>query len=383
MADILTDNKKGLKLFVDGVIINEELPKWKNLKTVNDKKTGNTYIINQQLTGTSTETPTVGTPISIWTNNQEIELGEPFDEKGVEVGKLSEVASLGLRELNQFVKDQDLRYTLTKTGRWGNNYVTLHANQIGVPTDKKLSFWERTKQLFSAKKEDVPEMDAVQFFTHIKATTKESANGYVNRIERYLKALHNAKIVGQTALVEQLTREMIANTYESFLAAEGYYHVVTEQQVIDFAKKSERGISIDYVKNYVRPIPEDIIEKIGKADKLEVFDNYVIMHYDPKGVARHDTVKEEIKRRDPIVFGIIAGSTKLYYIADWVDEYCDLTLEKFVDTLKISKDDLITDKVTIEEMKAAKAKEIEERLKQTAQGPGEEKPKRTRKKKGE
>ena len=72
-----------------------------------------------------------------------------------------------------------------------------------------------------------------------------------------------------------------------------------------------------------------------------------------------DTPAEEIKKRDPIVFGVIAGSNKLYYITDWVDEYCDLTLAKFVDTLKITTDDLIQDetekKKAEEKRKAAEA----------------------------
>lgn len=44
-----------------------------------------------------------------------------------------------------------------------------------------------------------------------------------------------------------------------------------------------------------------------------------------------------------IIFGVIASSKKLYYITDWIDEYCDLTLEQFVDTLGIAKDDVIND----------------------------------------
>lgn len=39
-------------------------------------------------------------------------------------------------------------------------------------------------------------------------------------------------------------------------------------------------------------------------------------------------------KKDPILFGVIRNSDKLYYIADWVDEYCDLTLEKMFETLQ-------------------------------------------------
>ena len=43
--------------------------------------------------------------------------------------------------------------------------------------------------------------------------------------------------------------------------------------------------------------------------------------------------KEVEKAKDPILFGVIAGSNKLYYIDDWIDEYCDLRFENIVDII--------------------------------------------------
>ena len=352
MADILNSTKTGLKLFDDGVLINKQLTKWKNA-TVSSTKKGTTFIVPQTMsdpsTGERTRIVDIGSVSTLQTNSNSIaiinhseSLGFPDD--GSEEAKkydFSDIASMELRELTKYINDHNFTYVLTKTGRYGQTYDDIFVDFKEIPNDTKLSFKDKVKFLF--KKTEKPEMDVIAFFTNIKATSKKSFDGYVNRVEKYLKAIHDAKLIGQEALAEKLMREMVANKYESFLAAEGYYHVVTEEQVMEFAKKSERGISLDYVKNYVRPIPQDVVDKIAEADKLEVFDNYVIMHYDPKGKARQDTAKEEAKKRDPIVFGVIAGSTKLYYITDWVDEYCNLTLEKFVDTLKITKDDLIQD----------------------------------------
>lgn len=94
---------------------------------------------------------------------------------------------------------------------------------------------------------------------------------------------------------------------------------------------------MDYIKNYIRPIPEDVIEKKRKADKLMVFDNYCILYYDPENNAISPTVAE--KMEDPILFGMIQGSTNLYYIADWIDEYCDLTLDRFIELSGIKEVD--------------------------------------------
>ena len=68
------------------------------------------------------------------------------------------------------------------------------------------------------------------------------------------------------------------------------------------------------------------------------------MHYDPENrysdMTHKEKVKEEDKKRDPILFGVIAGSNKLYYITDWVDDYCNLTLDEFVTVLQMDKESL-------------------------------------------
>ena len=56
--------------------------------------------------------------------------------------------------------------------------------------------------------------------------------------------------------------------------------------------------------------------------------------------------KESKPEKDPIIFGAfiqrgkdVLMSERLYYIADWIDEYCDLTLEKLTQIQpNISKD---------------------------------------------
>ena len=113
--------------------------------------------------------------------------------------------------------------------------------------------------------------------------------------------------------------------------------------MVSFVKNCEKGIKLDYIKNFTRPLPQTVVDKINKLNELEVFDNYVVLYYDPEGKVYKETAREEAKRKDPIIFGVIAGSTKLYYVDDWVDEYCDLTLEKFIDAIGVSKEELDMD----------------------------------------
>ena len=101
-------------------------------------------------------------------------------------------------------------------------------------------------------------------------------------------------------------------------------------------------------------------------DRLMQDDYEIEERMNVKGTVYKETAYEEAKRRDPIIFGVIAGSKKLYYVADWIDEYCDLTLDAFVDALGIEKDDLHFD---AEEIKKAKEQEKQENK-------AEEKPKK-------
>jgi len=194
-------------------------------------------------------------------------------------------------------------------------------------------------------------MDVLKFFKNVKLITMESAGTYFGRIEPYLKALKDAKDMGQTALVQRLLGRIILVKYESILKAYGFDKRISERQLVDFVKKTEKGVSLCYVSNFGRPIPNDVIEKKVLADKLHVFDNYCILHYDPEKKSYQMTVeereRERIKKNDPILFGILRGSRDLYYIADWIDETCDLTLDKFIKTLDEKEENFEIGKVKV------------------------------------
>lgn len=195
------------------------------------------------------------------------------------------------------------------------------------------SFIEKIKKYFtSSKKEDGDEFDVVGFFAAVKGITgKHDREQYVNRVKEYIECIGYAERNGQTALKEKLLSNLIVNKYESVLFVNNYYKVLTEEVVVQLAKKSPKGLSLTYLQNYSRMIPVEAMREKNEADKLHVFDNYCVMYYDPDGMVYLETAEERHKRKDPILFGMIAGSNKLYYICDWIDEYCDLTLEKVVE----------------------------------------------------
>ena len=369
--DILTENRKQLTIFENNVVIDKNLPKWRRAEAglektkVNDTES-NTLALNDFFITNSDEglnpTPFEGTvrdvdsdvsPALKWLPLYEIADGVSFDQ----------LATAGIKDLTRLIAEKKLKFVIGGYGSLGhtqssgniiltnnmNAVVSSYNTQIqkAMEDSMKKNFFYKIKTLFKKKEneQNVEEkyIDALQFFSMVKASSKESVSTYRDRISGYLKSIHNAVSVGQTALIEDLLRGLVTNKYESVLYAEGLYYVINEDQMVSFVTQCEKGIKLDYIKNFTRPLPQEVVDKVNKINQLEVFDNYVVLYYDPDGKIYKETAKEEAKRKDPIIFGLIAGSKKLYYVADWVDEYCDLSLDKFIDTIGLNMSDIHMD----------------------------------------
>jgi len=153
----------------------------------------------------------------------------------------------------------------------------------------------------------------------------------VGRLAAHTEAIKEAKAMGQTALAESLEKRTKIVEVEAILFAGGHREFIEEQDLIRFAKECERGLRLDYLKNFVRLIPQSVRVKKTRADLLRVFDAYVILHYDPDSKGAALTEKEIEKKRDPIMFGLIDGSRRLYHVGSWTDQYCDLTFADLID----------------------------------------------------
>lgn len=214
----------------------------------------------------------------------------------------------------------------------GREFRSFEEEQVERPIEMSKIIWRRVfKWLFGwLAFKPKPKISVQQFFEHVKTNLKEPSI-YVNRVNDYLELATTAKKNGQQALFEELSRDAQIVKQESLLLSSGFATCITEEQVVKFYKDSDKGLSLHFISNFGRLIPSEVAKKKEEADDLLVFDNYCILHYDPQQKAYKLTQQEIEKRRDPILFGLIAGQRKLYYIADWVDEYCDLTLQQFIE----------------------------------------------------
>jgi hypothetical protein len=151
------------------------------------------------------------------------------------------------------------------------------------------------------------------------------------RAKGYELALIKAKEAGQVALYEQLKDGLNSVKMEAHLASIGITQFVEEADIVRFYKISKKGLRLDWVKNFIRDIPDDVVNVKRMADEIGAFDNYVVLHYDPKRKSYSETREEIEARKDPILFGLMNGRRQLYVVGSWVDEVCDLTIDQLAE----------------------------------------------------
>ena len=195
--------------------------------------------------------------------------------------------------------------------------------------------WFKVKSFFKRRRREEPVINYValqNFFSRIPFQKVEQSKELV---KYYEDALLHVEKTGQTALGEKLKNILQVVRCEISLLDKDMTKFVSEEQMTSLYEmvNASDKLKLTWIKNFVKIIPSDVLKLKETADGLEVFDNYVILHYDPKNDATNLTEQETRAKKDPIMFGVINNSNKLYYIADWVDEYCDMTLEKMFSTL--------------------------------------------------
>jgi hypothetical protein len=205
---------------------------------------------------------------------------------------------------------------------WKVGFVKMIERMLGIPKKEK---------------EVGGKTNPMEILLSVSGNLQE-AKDYTERLKLYDDVINQARMAGQQARVEKLISARKIVEWESLLLVSGFGKYLSEDTAIGFALKCQKGLRLDWVKNFARPIPVEVIERKVGADKLKVFDNYVVMHYDPKGQAFALTKAQEEAKKDPILFGVVKDVRKLYFIGDWKDDECDLTMDEVEKVLGRSVD---------------------------------------------
>ena len=372
MKEILNSKKTRLRLFENGIKMDESLPKHKEY---NDYVAKKKLLEEAKRKGMSTSEMAQADIDLLEMEQQSSNLASLppiLSSNGVGIDDTI-IPRKGIPDYEQlkkmFLEDTGLdsckvvvtayMKDIMEKNRWSfGNTITLASDQsIIVDGEKKESFWDRLKKLVHPDEDPTPEpiieFDVVSFFNRVKLETEDTQQSYVNRLREIIECIGYCDVTGQVALKETLFEQLTVNKYESILWASGMYKAVSEEKIVEFAQESQKGLSLDYMSNFSRVIPMEVVKKKIEADKLGVFDNYVILHYDPEAKSYIQTEEEKRKeierKKDPILFGVIMGSNKLYYIGDWIDEYCDLTFDVLTEKLgqEIIEQDFIKEHIKL------------------------------------
>lgn len=237
------------------------------------------------------------------------------------------------RSLPKFKRPAEGLTAFASTGTVSQMFITTSgsgvlATMMGSSGSPRRGWWLRLKDWWFESRQ-VP-ID--QFFKSVKNGVEE-LEMVEHRLRGYTAAIEQAKANGQTALAEQLQAGVEGIRAETQLVALKTRKYLEEAQLVAFVKKAKKGLRLDWVANFTRVIPEHVVAAKRAADDRNIFDNYVVLHFDPKKKAWAETAADLEKRKDPVLFGVIRGRRRLYFVGDWVDEFCDLTFDQIADAL--------------------------------------------------
>ena len=233
------------------------------------------------------------------------------------------------------------------------------ATEVKKTTARKRSTTPKTEsEKKPVKTPNFKKMSVSEYFDYVKdmkkTTDSESVRKMIEVCEGLLKKFN---ILNQREAAQKAVNALHVMKKDLELYEKGIKQYVHIDDVTKYLKTiADHSVKLIEVENFPREIPDDVIEKW-----LAVKDNFdqgfiVFTDYTEKTEAK-DTVaeasgkkstqaavEEKRKEKDPILFGAVRvnennsslrGNTyeKLYFVADWIDEYCDLTFDKLVEKM--------------------------------------------------
>lgn len=149
-----------------------------------------------------------------------------------------------------------------------------------------------------------------------------------------LELLTKYRITGQTKGIKKLMFHIDCVEKERKIVSYGINRFVYRDDIEFYINQvADDAVKIIDIESYEREIPDDVVKIIERVKGL--FDQLYIVFTDYTGEVERQ-VQEERREKDPILFGVFQNTAarsvidRFYYLADWVDEYCDLTLDKMV-----------------------------------------------------
>ena len=180
--------------------------------------------------------------------------------------------------------------------------------------------------------DSLKEMTPYQYFQFVKSKVNEMNDENLNKLYSISsELLEKYKKTGQVKAAKKLAFHIKSILKEKEIIDLGITKFVYRDDIENYIDNIAKDVvKIIELKNYPREIPDELVETIEKTK--DIFDEMYVLFTDYTG----EVEKKVEKERDPILFGSFIDravdemSQRMYYLGDWIDEYCDLTLDKLV-----------------------------------------------------
>ena len=157
-----------------------------------------------------------------------------------------------------------------------------------------------------------------------------------------LSLLNKATITGQMDAIKKLIFQLETVEKEIEIVRMGINTFVYKDDIEEYIDDiSDKAVKIIELNQYEREIPDEIVGII--ANVKDKFDKLYIVFTDYTGEMEQKVAQED-RDKDPILFGAFVNEDdhnalvdRFYYLGDWEDEYCDLTLDKMVNEMETKK----------------------------------------------
>lgn len=183
--------------------------------------------------------------------------------------------------------------------------------------------------------EEMEKLNPQEYFDAVKERKQHITDEQLKAVyDNCFELLNKYRITGQKNGIRKLMFHLECIEKERAIVAMGIDTFVYRDDIefyIDHV--ADDVVKIIDIESYEREIPDEIVDVIARVK--DKFDQLYIVFTDYTGEAERK-VMEERRKKDPILFGTFqdAGNRtvidRFYYLGDWVDEYCDLTLDKMV-----------------------------------------------------
>lgn len=178
-----------------------------------------------------------------------------------------------------------------------------------------------------------------EYFEKLKDKKKSVTDADLNRFyDNAISLLEKAQKTGQTDLMRRLVFTIDCIEKERELVKVGINTFVYREDITEYIKNvAKKVVKIIELEKYPREIPDEIVDIIDKYGYL--FDQMYVVFTDYTGEVEKQVEKAR-RDKDPILFGTFKLNSRtpgasiinerFYFLGDWVDPYCDLTLDKMV-----------------------------------------------------